>query len=260
MACLRPPAIRNCLVNGVAGLFGDEMALFRGNAGTLEYVKLTLTRELAKDLLRHNAFAPTSHPKLQCVIIRMPSSCEIGSDDLTAYPEYLQLAGDIAPDAAIREIDLWVFRPSTPLAFSLFGKLTYLQVLVPHGLRLSVWDAMALFKSLPLLSDYHAEAPRLNPLPNGINENMLVDCVRSNYSPMALRFRYWHAGSPYERSMREFAVPFLLLALACPNFDFVDVAPGKWDLLTKALEEAIGKAPYNTYAPRLQRLLPRGPK
>ncbi|KAJ2017405.1 hypothetical protein IWW57_005366, partial [Coemansia sp. S610] len=93
------PSLRR-LVNGIAYLFGDDMALFRGSAATLETLPLGLTRQLAKDLLRQNISMRTSHPKLQCVSLKQCSS--VHSNCTMAYPEVLQLIESIAPNAAAR--------------------------------------------------------------------------------------------------------------------------------------------------------------
>ncbi|KAJ2689043.1 hypothetical protein IWW39_001764 [Coemansia spiralis] len=232
------------------------MASFRGNAATLKNLRLGLTRQLAKDLLRHNVFTPTSHPKLQCVSLKLCTS--IHSNRTMAYPEVLQLIESIAPNAAAREVKFWRFIPSPPLVLSLFGKLTNLQVLALPILRLSVWDAMSLFKSLPLLTDFHADAPTLDPLPNGVIQSKLVAHVLANYSTMALRFRCWHMWFGYDNNIKNWAIPFVLLALACPNFDFVDVTPSTRDLLSAALERVMSMNVFKKYALRLRRLLPCG--
>ncbi|KAJ2030946.1 hypothetical protein IWW57_000939 [Coemansia sp. S610] len=75
---------------------------------------------------------------------------------------------------------------------------------------------------------------------------------------MALRFRCWHVRNFSTENLRASAAPFVLLALACPNFDFVAVDLNMWKELTAALEKTIGMAMYKKYAPRLRRLLPRG--
>ncbi|KAJ2011629.1 hypothetical protein IWW57_006561 [Coemansia sp. S610] len=232
------------------------MVLFRGNAATLEHLNLTLNCELATELLRENVFTPTSHPKLQSVILKPHPNMLLANSP--AYSVFLQLVEEIAPDAVVREIDFRAYRLSTPPLLSLFGKFTNLQVLALPELRLSIWDAMALLKSLPLLSDFHAQSPVLDPLPDGVTKRGLVAYVRSNYSPMAPRFRCWHLGSSQDKYLKASAVLFLLLALACPNFDFVAAGASKREILTAALEKALGMATYKKYAPRLRRLLPRG--
>ncbi|KAJ2784934.1 hypothetical protein GGI18_003387 [Coemansia linderi] len=130
------------LICGIHYPFGDDLALFQGNATTLEVLQLTLTRELAAALLRQRVFTPTSHPKLQCAMVRpIPGMIPVNyADD----PETIQLMLDIAPNAAVRRICNWNFNQLAPPVLSLFGKHVCLQVLDLPDLRLSIWDAMTL--------------------------------------------------------------------------------------------------------------------
>ncbi|KAJ2457712.1 hypothetical protein GGF42_002511 [Coemansia sp. RSA 2424] len=53
--------------------FGDDV-LFRGNAATLEYLKIELDPKMVAMLKRYKVFTPTSHPKLKCVNINLCSN------------------------------------------------------------------------------------------------------------------------------------------------------------------------------------------
>ncbi|KAJ2055281.1 hypothetical protein GGI17_006692, partial [Coemansia sp. S146] len=152
------------------------------SAVTLEILRLTLTRDLALAPLRRNVFTPTSHPKLQCVMLGLHSSMR--SANYTDDPEIIQLIMDIAPGATIKRISQWFIDKAPPPVFSLFGKHDNLQVLAPPDMRLSLWDSMTLIKSLPLLSDIHSMAPALDPMPAGVTKRGLVKYVCSNYSPI----------------------------------------------------------------------------
>ncbi|KAJ2694071.1 hypothetical protein H4218_005775 [Coemansia sp. IMI 209128] len=88
-----------------------------------------------------NVFTPTSHPKLQSVILKPHPNMLLANSP--AYSVFLQLVEEIAPDAVVREIDFRAYRLSTPPLLSLFGKFTNLQVLALPELRLSIWDTMA---------------------------------------------------------------------------------------------------------------------
>ncbi|KAJ2699520.1 hypothetical protein H4218_002583 [Coemansia sp. IMI 209128] len=246
--------------------FSDELVLFRGNAATLEHLHLPLTQSLANTLIRHGVFTRESHPKLQYVILLPPPGImeDNGADNLDLVsidgsdePDYVQLMLDIAPGAAVRKIYYWAPPQLTPLVLSLFGKHVSLQVLVMPELRLSIWDAMTLIRLLPLLSDLHALAPTLDPLPAGVTSNGLVPYVLSNYSPMAVRFRCWHMeGAIYDKHLIDAVTPVLLLALACPNFDYAAVTRNKRYLFAGQLERAIDKPSFEAFAPRLRRLIP----
>ncbi|KAJ2752794.1 hypothetical protein GGI19_003587 [Coemansia pectinata] len=106
-----------------------------GNAATLELLKLTLTRELALALLRHNVFTPISHPKLQCVMLKTPQGpIPVSNAD---NPETMQLMCDIAPGVVVKKISQWFIDQAPPPVFSPFGKHDNLQVLALPDMRLS---------------------------------------------------------------------------------------------------------------------------
>ncbi|KAJ2076159.1 hypothetical protein GGI01_002143 [Coemansia sp. RSA 376] len=234
--------------------FVDDLVLFRGNAATLEFLRMTLTQELAAALLQQNVFTPTSHPMLQAVMLK-PSSGLLQENDV-GNSEIIQLMLDIAPGAAVRGISNWYLREAPPPALSLIGEYTNLQVLALPVLSLSLWDAMTLIQSLPLLSDLHAQAPTLDPLPAGATMRTLVKYVCSNYSPMGTRFRCWHFGCVNVKHLKGVVKPFLLLALACPNFDYVAIVHYNRETFAKLLEKAIDTIAFKKHAPRLRRLLP----
>ncbi|KAJ2025800.1 hypothetical protein GGI06_000433 [Coemansia sp. S85] len=244
------------LICGIHYPFGDDLALFQGNATTLEVLQLTLTRELAAALLRQRVFTPTSHPKLQCAMVRpIPGMIPINyADD----PETIQLMLDIAPNAAVRRICNWNFNQLVPPVLSLFGKHVCLQVLDLPDLRLSIWDAMMLVRSLPLLSDFHSKAPTLSPLPAGVSRRKLAVHASSNYSPHGSRFRFWHIRDDDVGHLRDSVKPFLLLALAFSGFDRVIVPSHKRDVFLTSVEKAIDMAEFKQHAPSLRRLLRGG--
>ncbi|KAJ1899638.1 hypothetical protein LPJ71_005953, partial [Coemansia sp. S17] len=133
--------------------------------------------------------------------------------------EIIRLMLNIAPGAAVREVSFWSLEQGLQPLLSLLDKQDNLQVLALPDLRLSLWDAMALIKSLPLLSDLRSKAPTLGPTPEGITKRSLVTYVCSNYSPMGTRFRGWHCENDSIIELKDAVKPFMLLALACPNFD-----------------------------------------
>ncbi|KAJ2749834.1 hypothetical protein GGI19_005451 [Coemansia pectinata] len=246
------PRLRR-LVCSIHYPFGDDLVLFRSNAATLELLKLTLTRDLALALLRHSVFTPTSHPKLQCVMLKPPPG--IMQVNYVDGLETMQLMLDIAPGAAVRKISDWNLDPPPPPVLSLLSKHPSLQVLALPGLRLSIWNAMTLIQSLPLLSDLHAKAPTLSPMPSGVTKRKLIAYVSSNYSPMGTRFRCWHFGDDDLKYLKGAVIPFLLLALACPNFDYAAIVHYQREMFAELLEKVINMATYKKHAPRLRRLL-----
>ncbi|KAJ2872881.1 hypothetical protein GGH93_003660 [Coemansia aciculifera] len=200
--------------------FSAGPVLLRGNAATLEFLSLILTRDLVLDLLRCNLFTPTSHPKLQCVVLELPLSMR--SVNYTDDPAIIQFMMDIAPGAAVRKISKWPLdQASHPPVLSLLSNHASLQVLALPDLRLSIWDAMTLIQALPLLSDLYGKTLTLAPMPIGVTKRKLVEYVCSNYSPMGTQFRSWYFGDEDSRDLKDTVKPFLLLALACPNFDCI---------------------------------------
>ncbi|KAJ2045864.1 hypothetical protein H4S04_005393 [Coemansia sp. S16] len=147
-------------------------------------------------------------------------------------PKIIQFMLDIAPDAAVRKISNWYLDQVPPPVLSLFSRHASIQVLSLPGLRLSLWGAMTLIQSLPLLSDLHAQAPTLDPMPAGVTVRNVVTYVK----------------------------PFLLLALACPNFDYAAAVDYEREKFAKLLEKTIDTAAYKNHAPRLRRLLPNRPE
>ncbi|KAJ2859978.1 hypothetical protein GGH94_005788 [Coemansia aciculifera] len=167
---------------------------------------------------------------------------------------------DIAPDATVRKISDWYLDPAPPPVLTPLGKHDVLQVLALPDVYMSLWGAMTLIQSLPLLSDLHAKAPTLDPMPAGVTKRRLISYVCSKYSPMGTRFRRWHIGRGDVEFTKDVAMPLLLLALACPNFDYAAVVHDRRKAFAELREEAIGKVTYKKHAPRLCRLLNRKPE
>ncbi|KAJ2411837.1 hypothetical protein GGF41_006260 [Coemansia sp. RSA 2531] len=171
------------------------------------------------------------------------------------YSDLIRLILGIAPEAAVRKISSWSFSQAPLPVLTLLGNHDRLQVLALPGVRVSLWDAMTLIKSLPLLSDFHAKAPTLDPLPAGVTKCSLVKYVSSNYLPMGTRFRCWHFGDKDLKHLKDAVKPFLFLALACPNFDFAAAVDKNREKFAELLEKTISMATYKKYVPRLCRLL-----
>ncbi|KAJ2733279.1 hypothetical protein IW152_003198 [Coemansia sp. BCRC 34962] len=246
------PSLRR-LMCGIDYPFGDDLALFRGNVATLELLQLPLTRELAAALLHRNVFTPTSHPKLRYVMLRpIQGMIPVNHAD---NPEIVQLMLDFAPNAAVRKITNWHFKKLVPPVLSLFDKHTCLQVLALPDLRLSIWDAMTLVRSLPQLSDFYAKAPRLGPLPAGVSRRKLAVHACSNYSSAGSRFRFWHAGDDDADYLNGAAKPFLLLALAFSSFERVVIPAYRHDMFMTSVEKAMDVTEFKPNVLSLRRLL-----
>ncbi|KAJ2060377.1 hypothetical protein GGI08_003051 [Coemansia sp. S2] len=68
-----------------------------------------------------------------------------------------------------------------------------------YPFTLSLWDAITLIRSLPLLSDLETGTLGLGELPRDVSMASLPEYVRSNYAPMGKRFRCWHTYEDHER-------------------------------------------------------------
>ncbi|KAJ2456898.1 hypothetical protein GGF42_002993 [Coemansia sp. RSA 2424] len=81
--------------------FGDD-TLFRGNAASLEILRIMPGRDICDILHTFDVFTPTSHPRLQCIKIeQFPEETTSHFESSTAY---LQFVLSIAPSASVRDI------------------------------------------------------------------------------------------------------------------------------------------------------------
>ncbi|KAJ2811764.1 hypothetical protein FBU31_007713, partial [Coemansia sp. 'formosensis'] len=201
--------------------FSDDV-LFRGNADTLEFLDLELAPKTVSMLREYKVFTPTSHPNLKCVIIRsrtpyLPSA-------FSTVTNYMQFVLSIAPGAPVRVIPGLFKLPEDPMpALSMLGDHACIQTLSLPDTSLSLMEAIALIKSLPLLSDLHTWNLAIGELPQGINTATLPSYVRATYSQIGKRFRCWYVMTDGDTVVYydEVATCMLLLALVCPNFDYV---------------------------------------
>ncbi|KAJ2863163.1 hypothetical protein GGH94_003791 [Coemansia aciculifera] len=247
------PCLRRLYV-GANYHFGDDV-LFRGNSATLEYLSLALYQETVAILSTHCVFTPTSHPHLQCVNI-IPLSSGTRNDFATPI-EYLEYVMSIAPGASVRQIaDMRSTRNAIVPALSVLGDYACIQVLSLPYTELTLWDIISLIKSLPLLSDLATKNSNLGELPLGVSTSDLPEYVRTNYTPMGKRLRCWHISYFWSYDTVEVVTVALLLALACPNFDYVAVDDYiRREKFMTAMQEKIGEPGFSQDAPRLRRLL-----
>ncbi|KAJ2061749.1 hypothetical protein GGI08_002796 [Coemansia sp. S2] len=229
----------------------DDDVFFRGNAATLEYLTLSLGKEVVAVLSKHNVFTPVSHPRLQCVNIAPLSKYTSNAFDTAAA--YLEFVMSIAPGASVRQIyEVESYSKDIAPALLVLGTYACIQALSLSGTRVSIWQVISLIKSLPLLSNLTTGAPSLGELPQGVSPADLPEYVRSNYAPMGKRFRGWHTYY-YEGNVAETVTVVLLLALACPNFYYADLNVGrKREQFMKAAQEKIAEPGFSQDAPRLR--------
>ncbi|KAJ2700773.1 hypothetical protein H4218_001862, partial [Coemansia sp. IMI 209128] len=234
--------------------FGDDV-VFRGNSSTLEYLALGLSPKLVEVLGRFKTFTSTSHPKLGCVVIEVLSNFSRRAFD--SADAYLRFALSIAPGASVRVVpNLSRYSVDSSTALSHFYGYASIQVLHLAGTDISLLGAIGLIQSLPLLSDILVNAPTLGELSESFKEDELPDYVRTTYAPMGERFRCLQVYNDCDYI--ELATCMLLLALICPNFDYVAVLGGYRAMLMEPMREKIEGPLFSNYAPRLRRLLFNG--
>ncbi|KAJ2886733.1 hypothetical protein H4R27_000430 [Coemansia aciculifera] len=240
----------------VAGTFpfGDDI-LFRGNAGTLKCLNITLDHDMAIMLQRHSIFTPASHPRLRCVKIEVPHVSIL--NDFATDKTLLKFLLDIAPAATMREIKGICSNPWFHSSLPVFGNYTNIQILVLPDTRLTLWDAIKLIDLLPHLSEVHNPSPVVGPLPADVTVGTLAAFVVSKHISMSKRFRCWRITYEDKWVSREDTVLcVLLLALVCPNFDHVFTSSSNNGLFMTHMKEAMSTDMFLPYASRLQRLLP----
>ncbi|KAJ2822027.1 hypothetical protein FBU31_004716, partial [Coemansia sp. 'formosensis'] len=203
--------------------FADDTP-FRGNAGTLMNIGITLNRPVVDMLRRYNVFTPDSHPRLQNVKTELVDS--LVPECFATASNYVQFALAIAPHALARMIDV-------PDKVSILGEqeiflicdLTSIQVLSLPVSHLKIWEVVVLVRSLPLLSDLYTSYPKLGPIPAGVTLADLPDYAISKFAPMGKRFRCWHLDDDNETNVSKEVVDcVILMTLVCPNFDYAALA------------------------------------
>ncbi|KAJ2258435.1 hypothetical protein GGI13_000608 [Coemansia sp. RSA 455] len=229
--------------------FSDDI-LFRGNAATLEYLAVELAAETVSMLKKCRVFTPTSHPNLKCVILDIPP---LDMPDVFASGvEYMQFVLSIAPGASVRHIvELDQYPEDCILELSMFKNHGCIQILYLPSMTLTIWQAITLVELLPLLSDLTTKAPVLGELPQGLFIAELPEYVRSNYAPMGKRLRCWHVYDWPEPDYKEIATCVLLLALACPNFDYAVLAYSRCrEPFMKVMQDIIAEPEFSQDAPQ----------
>ncbi|KAJ2037797.1 hypothetical protein IW146_007306 [Coemansia sp. RSA 922] len=233
--------------------FGDDTP-FRGNAGTLETLSFILDHQTLAILDRHRVFTPTSHPKLRYVDTSLSDGDQ--PEHASTSTNLLRLALRIGPFAQVRKIDdLKNDDPAWMCMLQLIGTMNSIQILVLPKIRLALWDAITLVKALPVLSDLHTSTPCLGSIPAGIDLALLPDHVILKYVPIGKRFRCWRIVEVMSEGFVDAVHCVLLMALLCPNFDYVAPPGVNHQLFMAKLDEIMHTDGYKQYSTRLQRLL-----
>ncbi|KAJ2022143.1 hypothetical protein IWW57_001676 [Coemansia sp. S610] len=230
----------------------DDDTFFRGNAATLEQLSFYLDMRSVSMLRKYQVFVPDSHPKLQAVQLSL--TVDFGLESFASPAEAMEFIHTIGSGAAVleynveREVDI----------FSSLDNHACIQVLILRTLPLELATVLNLIKSLPLLSDLHTGMPSLGPMPDGVTMDALPEYVVSQYAPMGERFRCWHFYNGHSRhcnDLETYVTCVLMLALACPNFDYAVPPSGIRNLFMERLRKEMTSDRFKPYAPRLRRLL-----
>ncbi|KAJ2061202.1 hypothetical protein GGI17_003237 [Coemansia sp. S146] len=244
------PTLRRLCIN-LDSTFDDDI-FFRGNAASLEWLDMTLDLLSVPMLRKFKVFVPGSHPKLQRVKLWYSEN----TLELFASPaEAMQFMYSIGSQAAVREYAKYNLQQDLLPMLSSFGSHSRMRILLLPSLRPELWQVITLIKSLPLLSDLQTSSPSLEPMPDGVTSDKLPEHMFTNYAPMGRRFRCWNLDIGYANICSELATCVLLLALACPNFDYAAVGKGHREFFMEQMEKVIASDYFKSYAPRLRRLL-----
>ncbi|KAJ2813741.1 hypothetical protein H4S07_000451 [Coemansia furcata] len=232
--------------------FGDDTP-FRGNARSLLYLDLNLGPKLVEILKRHGVFTPLSHPKLHCVRLGQRSLPE--QKLFTTNAKYIRYVLSIGPHAPVRDIKCSLHAPLFKSLVPMFGEYAKIQVLELPNTPLMFWDVIELTKALPLLSDLCTYFSPGADLPDGLTERELPVYVCKNYYPAGKRFRCWRLLILQGQNFEFAAKSVLLLALACPNFDYAAVPAANRPLFMAHMKRIIRADEFKEHASRLRRLL-----
>ncbi|KAJ1670768.1 hypothetical protein GGF38_001291 [Coemansia sp. RSA 25] len=232
--------------------FGDDTP-FRGNAATLKSLKLDPSPGMLSILYEHKVFTPISHPKLQYVSLGVISDFEPSPFDTDV--EYMRFALSIGPNAPVRTVRDTLVGPRIQSVIPVLREHSCIQVLTFFGLELNIWDVIALVKALPLLTDLYTAASVLGPLPNGMPKHKLPAYVIENCALASKRFRCWNFFCNAESEIKGSVRCVLLLALACPDFDYAAVNLASRELFMAYMKKMIVTDGFRPYKTRLRRLL-----
>ncbi|KAJ2837487.1 hypothetical protein FBU31_001132 [Coemansia sp. 'formosensis'] len=235
--------------------FTDD-TIFRGNAATLEHLKMRLDYHSYNAVSEHNVFTPGSHPKLSCVDITFPYDMMLIMGATIA--DRLEYVLNIGSGATVRTIDGLMDDEDMVQALYVFDDFACIRVLsLPH-LRMDLWDVIDLIKSLPLLSDLITSPPLIEDLSDDYATEEPPEFMISEFAKLSERFRCWTFIKEGLVGDIKNVWAILLLALVCPNFDYAAPVPSEREVFMRLMEATIAIDCFQKYVPRLRRLLYSG--
>ncbi|KAJ1925380.1 hypothetical protein GGI09_003947 [Coemansia sp. S100] len=236
----------------LASPIGDDTP-FRGNAATLEWLNMYLTLNAITVLRDNMVFTPTSHPRLQSV--NLGWNYDLPEPRSASEFEYMKFGLTIGPNAPVRQFTTLMSHPRLGPITTTLGEHKRIQALELTHTRMHILDVIALVKVLPLLSHLCSKVLPFDPLPRSIAKHNLPAYVIAKYPHMGKWFRCWRINSDSDFNVKIAAKGALLLALICPNFDYVAVPANSRELFMAHMKEMIASNGYRQHATRLRRLL-----
>ncbi|KAJ2336059.1 hypothetical protein GGI00_001041, partial [Coemansia sp. RSA 2681] len=230
--------------------FGDDTP-FRGNAATLESLKMPMDADTAIMLKERRVFGRASHPRLWSVAIDWADDSI--PNGFATYADYMQFVLSIGPGAVVRVLPPIVFGQDIPRTLQLLGEHTSIQVLSMERAVFTVLDVVALIKSLPLLSDFRLDVPKLDSHLADIPKPQLFETLTESHAPIGRQLRRLIIQSPHA-PLENLAVFTVLLVSLCPNLDFMDISHDRITHLGRHVKNCTASNPFQKYEQLLQSL------
>ncbi|KAJ2337249.1 hypothetical protein GGI00_000364 [Coemansia sp. RSA 2681] len=230
--------------------FGDDTP-FRGNAATLESLKMPMDADTAIMLKERRVFARASHPRLRSVAIDWADDSI--PNGFATYADYMRFVLSIGPGAVVRVLPPIALEQDIPRALQLLGEHTSIQALSMERAALTVLDVVALIKSLPLLSELRLHIPKLDSHLADIPKSQLFETLIESHAPMGKQLRRLVVQRVHV-SLEDLAAFTVLLASLCPNLNFMDVSYDCIAHLGRHMKSCTASDPFQKYEQLLQSL------
>ncbi|KAJ2332514.1 hypothetical protein GGI00_002754 [Coemansia sp. RSA 2681] len=229
--------------------FGDD-TLFRGNAATLESLRMRMDNSTIKLLRERRVFTQTSHPRLQ--FVATDGAVDFAQNGFASSADYMQFVLSVGFRAAVRVIPTVSFDRDIPRTLQVLGKHTAIRALTITWGKATLLNIVALIKALPLLSELNSTMPQLDSHLVDLPKSQLVETLIEGHAPMSKQLRRWILqGSVWEMECVEHAI---LLALLCPNLYIVDITRVSGELADKHARDYIALHQLEQYEQRLRQL------
>ncbi|KAJ2637304.1 hypothetical protein GGF44_002974 [Coemansia sp. RSA 1694] len=229
--------------------FGDD-TLFRGNAATLESLRMRMDNSTIKMLRERRVFTQTSHPRLQ--IVATDGAVDLAQSGFVTSADYMQFMLGIGFRAAVRVIPTISFDQDIPRTLQVLGKHTAIRALTITWGRATLLNIVALIKALPLLYELKTTRLQLDSHLVDLPKSQLVETLIEGHAPISKQLRRWIL---HESEIKvEWVEYAILLALLCPNLYIVDITSVSGELAAKHAKDYIALHQLEQYEQRLRQL------